>query len=138
MDAAGVAALRASAMRDGVPIIEDRPFAALVDALLERIKVAAGQDGPPRAVINVGGALIGLGSCRESYELPPGVIPKAVSCTGGTPGLATRLSASGLHLLHVINIRRLAVEWGLPIDPVPLPTPGDNKAVYGSRQRGTN
>jgi poly-gamma-glutamate system protein len=136
MDGAGGAALRASAAHDDVPVIEARPFAALVEALLGRVNasIADAGHGETRlgAVINVGGALIGLGSCRESSELPPGLTTRAPSCTGGTAGVAMRLSQGGVPLVHVLNIRRLAVEWGLPFDPVPLPAPGNNTAIYGS------
>jgi len=131
MDVDGVAALRRSAARDGVPIIEARPVAALIDALLARINAAAG-DERPGAVINVGGALVGLGSCRESYEWPPGLTRRAPSCGDGTPGLAMRLAADGAPVLHIINMRRLALEWGLPFDPIPLPIPGNNRAIYGA------
>lgn len=132
MDAAGVAALRASAARDGVPMVEVRPLAALIDGLLGHVNVALGDGVRPGAVINVGGALIGLGSCRESYELPPGLTTRPLPCTAGTPGLAMQLAQDGLPMLHVLNMRRLAVELGLPFDPMPLPTPGNNKAIYGS------
>ena len=132
MEADSVALLRASAARDGVPIVEARPLAALMDGLSGRIDAALGEGVRARAVINVGGALIGLGSCRESYEVPPGLTLRPVACTAGTPGLAMRLSQQGLPLLHVLNMRRLALELGLPFDPMPLPTPGDNPAVYGS------
>jgi poly-gamma-glutamate system protein len=131
MDADGVAALRRSAMRDDVPIVQMRPVAALIDALLMRINAAAG-DARPAAMINVGGALIGLGSCRESHEWPLGLTRKALPCSDGTPGLAMRLAADGLPVLHIINMRRLALEWGLPFDPAPLPIPGNNRAIYGS------
>jgi poly-gamma-glutamate system protein len=132
MEPEAVAALRASAARDGVPIIEARPFAALVDAFIERINAAVGPNARPGAIVNVGGALIGLGSCRESYEFAPGLTLRPVACTAGTPGLAMRLSQQGLPLLHVLNMRRLALELGLPFDPIPLPTPGNNPAVYGA------
>jgi poly-gamma-glutamate system protein len=132
MDAAGVTALRASAVRDGVPVVEVRPFAALIEALLGHVSAALGEGVLPGAVINVGGALIGLGSCRESYELPPGLTLRPLPCSAGTPGLALRLSQDGVPLLHVLNIRRLALEQGLPFDPVPLPTPGNNRTIYGS------
>jgi poly-gamma-glutamate system protein len=131
MDTDGVAALRRSAARDGVTIVETRPVAALIDSLLARIKAAAG-DARPGAVINVGGALIGLGSCRESHEWPPGLTRRAPTCSDGTPGLAMRLAADGLPVLHIINMRRLALEWGLPFDPIPLPIPGNNRAIYGA------
>lgn len=135
MDPDGVAALRRSAARDGVPIVEVRPLAALIDVLLGHVKAAIGGPARPGAVINVGGALIGLGSCRESYELPPGLTRQPPSCSDGTPGLAIRLAADGVPILHVINIRRLALEWGLPFDPAPLPIPGNNRAIYGSAGR---
>jgi hypothetical protein len=45
-----------------------------------------------------------------------------------------RLSGIGVPVLHVLNMRRLALELGLPFDPVPLPTPGNNKAIYGARR----
>jgi poly-gamma-glutamate system protein len=141
MDAAGVAALRASAAGDEVPLIDARPLTALIDALLGRVAAsiadAAPEETRPGAVINVGGALIGLGSCREAAELPPGLVPRSPSCTSGTPGLAMRLAQAGVPLLHVLNIRRLAVEWGLPFDPVPLPAPGNNAAIYGSVRRNS-
>src|SRR6266852_2402480 len=55
MDGASVAALRASAARDGVPVIEARPLAALIDALLGRVNTSiADAAGRPGAVINVG------------------------------------------------------------------------------------
>ena len=136
MDAAGVTALRASAARDGVPVVEARPLAALIDALLGQIDAALAEapnsKAAPGAVINVGGALIGLGSCRESYEFPIGLTARPLPCTAGAPGIAMRLDNDGVPVLQVLNIRRLAVEWGLPFDPVPLPTPGNNKAIYGS------
>jgi poly-gamma-glutamate system protein len=136
MDAASVAALRASAARDGVPVVEVRPFAALIDALLGHIGAAIGEGARPGAVINVGGALVGLGSCRESYEFPPGLAMRPAPCTAGTPGLAMRLSQQGLPMLHVLNMRRLALELGLPFDPMPLPTAGDNPAIYGAARSG--
>jgi poly-gamma-glutamate system protein len=142
MDAAGVAALRASAARDEVPLVEARPLAALIEALLGRVNASIADaarnrtsEAKPDAIINVGGALIGLGSCRESSELPPGLATHLPSCTAGTAGVATRLAQSGVPLLHVLNIRRLAVEFGLPFDPVPLPAPGNNAAIYGSVRR---
>ena len=57
----------------------------------------------------------------------------------GTPGLALRLAGDGgAPILHVINIRRMALEMGLPFDPVPLPRPGLSPAVYGTATTTTN
>src|SRR5262249_31313687 len=102
-----------------------------IDELLARINAAA-SDARPGLVINVGGALIGLGSCRESHELPPGLTRKPPPCSDGTPGLAMRLAAERAPIPPLINLRRLALEWGLPFDPTPLPIPGNNRAIYGA------
>jgi poly-gamma-glutamate system protein len=136
MDPEGVAALRTSAVRDGVPLVEARPFAAVVEGLLGHVNESIGPGARPGAVINVGGALTGLGSCRESYEFLPGLTRRPPTCTGGTAGVAMRLALEGVPLLHVLNMRRFALENGLPFDPVPLPSPGDNAAVYGVARGG--
>jgi poly-gamma-glutamate system protein len=133
MDPDGVAALRASAARDNVPLIDVRPFSALVDHLLEQISETTRVGPIPGLVINVGGALLGLGSCRESYETQPGLTKTPLACTSGTPGLALRVLDQGRPMLQVLNMKRLALEMGLPFDPNPLPTPGNNPAIYGGR-----
>lgn len=135
MNPEAVEKLRASADRDHVPVVEVEPLAAMIDVLLDHVHETLGEAARPGLVINVGGAVIGLGSCRESYEFPPGLTKRPVSCSDGTPGLAMRLAEDGTPVLHVLNIRRLALEMGLPFDPVPLPMPGDNVAIYG-RSRG--
>ena len=66
---------------------------------------------------------------------PPGLTAGTVPCTAGEPGLVMRLAASDLPVLHVLNIRELAIAWGLPFDPIPLPVPGNNPMVYGARPR---
>lgn len=136
MDREGREALSRAAHRHGVELVERRPWAALVDELLMRI--GRSLDGAKAAaVVNVGGAIIGLGTCRESYELPPG-LTRAVSCHDGAPGIAFRLAESGAPMLNVLNFRRLAIEYGLPFDPSPLPAPGNNPAVYGSMKNSPN
>jgi poly-gamma-glutamate system protein len=136
MDAAGTSALRASAARDDVPVVEVRPLAALIDALLGHIgrgvAATAGDKVAPGAVVNVGGALIGLGSCAESYAFPIDLSRRPLPCTAGTPGIAMRFANDGAPVLQILNLRRLAAEWGLPFDPVPLPMPG-NGAIYATR-----
>jgi poly-gamma-glutamate system protein len=130
IDAAALAELEADAARTGVPIVVAEPLSALIDLLMRRIDAAL-DGGRPGLVINVGGASIGLGSCEESYAFPVGLTEQQIPCTNGTPGVAMRLAEQGLPVLNVLEIRRLALEMGLPFDPVPLPGPGNNRAVYG-------
>ena len=122
-DSAGVWAIRAAAERTDVRLVEAESFGGVIDRLLREIGRALG-GAEPGLVINIGGAVIGLGTCRESYEMAPGLSRRPPDCTAGTPGIVFRLAEEGVPILHVLNIRRLALEWGLPFDPQPLPAPG--------------
>ena len=51
--------------------------------------------GPGNAAglaVNVGGALVALGSCPQSFEFPPGLSLHPAPCSAGSPGLAMRLA----------------------------------------------
>ena len=128
MDPKAITLLRDSAAREDVPLVDQGSLPELVDHLLSHIETTGSKIG---LVINVGGAIVALGSCPESYIFPPGLSARPTPCTKGTPGLVMRLSYSGIPALHVINLRRLAIEMGIPFDPIPLPQPGFNRAVYG-------
>jgi poly-gamma-glutamate system protein len=131
MDDAARAALRASAARDGVPLVEARPLAAVIDGIVDHVdRGLAG--AKPRAVINVGGAVIGPGTCNESFTFPPGITTRPLPCSGGgTPGVLMRYLSPEVPAVQILNMMRLSAEFGLPYDPVPLPVPGANVAVYG-------
>jgi poly-gamma-glutamate system protein len=130
MDDQSIALIRASAARNGVPLVEAHPLAAVVDGLVAAA-TAALAGGTPGAVINVGGAVVGPGTCRESFNFPSGLTTTPVPCTAGTPGVLMRFSAPGRPVIHILNMMHLAEAFGLPFDPIPLPTPGDNAVLYG-------
>jgi poly-gamma-glutamate system protein len=123
--------LRASAAREETLLIDEPPYPKIVDRLLEQVDQVLGPGNKPGLVINVGGALVALGSCPESYALAPGLTRHPASCREGTPGLPLRVATRDhTPILHIINIRRMALDLGLPFDPKPLPQPGTNPAVY--------
>jgi poly-gamma-glutamate system protein len=132
MDEASRAALRASAARHGVPLVEAHPLSAVIDGLVDQANSAlAGRT--PVAVINVGGAVVGPGTCNESFTFPSGVTKTPLPCSGsGTPGVLMRYLAPDVPAVHVLNIMRMAAEMQLPFDPVPLPKVGENLALYGA------
>jgi poly-gamma-glutamate system protein len=128
MDPEGVAAARAAAERRGVELVEAEAVPALVDAVATIVAAAAG--GPIAGVVNVGGAVVGTGACLELFGVVDGTAMAPVRCVGGDPGLVTRYTEAGAVAVHVLNLRFLSLAWGLPYDPVPLPAPGNNVAVY--------
>ncbi|WP_158264299.1 poly-gamma-glutamate system protein [Nitratireductor sp. StC3] len=125
----GIAALRAAARRHGVPLVENRPVEALIDRLYTLGAAAAGDR--PGLLINSGGSVAALGTCANGATLPPMTRGQVLTCTDGTPGLIVRASNADMPVLHLLNMRALAADWGLPFDPVPLPMVGNNRAVYG-------
>jgi poly-gamma-glutamate system protein len=128
LDPVGRAALAASALRHAVPIVEGHSLAAVINALATRVRAA--HPGGPALVVNIGGSLVGMGTCAGIEALPPGLTTVPLACGDGTPGLAGIFAQTGIPVLHVLNMRRLARELGLPYDPIPLPEPGRNRKVY--------
>lgn len=130
IDAEGTTALRAAVAREGIPLIEADALAGVVDKLLEAARRAMPPGREPGLVVNVGGALVALGNCRESFAVQPGLGHVAATCTQGVPGVVLRLSDQRMPVLHLLNFKRLAAEFGLPVDPVPLPAPGETRTIY--------
>jgi poly-gamma-glutamate system protein len=128
MDPTGRAALAASATRHAVPLLEEQSIGALVNEIRSRIAAAA--PGGPRLVINIGGSIVGIGTCAANESLQSGLITSPLSCRDGTPGLVEVFADAGIPALHILNMRKLARELGLPYDPIPLPQPGRNRKVY--------
>lgn len=126
-----VASFYASAKRHKIPLVREEPLPSLVTSLADQIEHASGGAHEIDLVVNVGGAVVGLGSCRESYEIASGLQPRPSRCSEGTPGLVYLVGTEDVSLFNILNIRHLAAEFGLPYDPTPLPMPGDNPLVYG-------
>lgn len=127
----GVEAARRAASRNGTLLLEQEDLPSLVDELATVIRSEA--DSEVRLVMIVGGPAVGVGSCLELGGLSDGLATGPVRCVGGVPGLLSKLTAQGAAGIHVLNLRFLALAWGIPYDPVPLPPPGDNRAVYRAR-----
>lgn len=68
----------------------------------------------------------GLGEQDVGYGLIPGGKIRGVDRDSG---LIQRYNAQGLPVIHLLNIKRLTADYGLPYDPEVLPTLGEN-ALY--------
>jgi poly-gamma-glutamate system protein len=120
--------IRASATRNGIPLLEE----ASVELLIDRLQAMIAEHGPTGLLINAGGSVAALGTCIDGDRLPAGLIRQPAPCAEGVPGLIVRLLDSGVPVLHLLNMRSLAAAWNLPYDPIPLPIPGNNKLIYGA------
>jgi len=127
----GVDELRAAAMRNDVSLFETDDLDALLDRLETAVSAVA-TEGAISLLVNSGGSVIALGTCEDGDRIPTLVVGNPVGCVNGTPGLIVRAAQRGTPVLHLLNVKALAIDWGLPLDPIPLPIVGNNRFVYGA------
>ncbi|MBN2365051.1 MAG: poly-gamma-glutamate system protein [Calditrichaeota bacterium] len=82
-----------------------------------------------RAFINVGGNQTSLGYCPHSSSLPTGLITDFQACQHSGRGLIMLFLENQIPVIHLLDIRSLALQQEMPIAPSPLPRPG-NSMVY--------
>lgn len=112
---------------DGAPLLDE-------PGLGENIARRLSLYGPDvKCFVNAGGSSASLGLLAAGAAFPNGLVtsPPAVP-GGGERGLLFEYAARGVPVVHLLNIRGLALRHGLPVDPVPLPAPG-NSPVYSGR-----
>ncbi|MBU4350650.1 poly-gamma-glutamate system protein [bacterium] len=91
-------------------------------------KSAKGQ--PIKAFVNIGGATPNYGNTNASITYPNGLVIDGPKIPDHPErGLIFEYQNLGIPIIHLLNIRGLAVKNGLPIDPVPLPEIGEG-GVY--------
>ena len=109
------------ARRSGLPLIEG---ATLADRIRRRLQIfdAAAGGKPIRCFVNVGGATANYGDTEASLEVPNGLVLKLPSLPSSpSRGLLFEFAARGVPVVHLLYVKGLARENGLPFDPVPFP-----------------
>lgn len=116
----GIAILREAAMRNGVKL---STFPSLEQAInaREELLLSAHID----LFVNIGGNQASLGTCRHAGSLPTGLVQRRMACADPGHGLIERCAARGLPVVHLLNIRSLASQYGLPLVPSPEHRPAD-------------
>lgn len=125
----GLFSLREAAKRNGVELLEGDNLTELLDEVDRRVQEKAG--GKLAFFINSGGSVLALGTCLDGDRLPL-VVTQALPCSDGIPGMVVRRSRENIPSLHLLSLRGIAADWGLPFDPIPIPLTGNNKQVYGT------
>ena len=81
------------------------------------------------AMINVGGGVASLGTSFNSKLLPAGIINRSDVVTisirdGGIEGVLAKFAKKNVPVLHVLNIKSLTEQLGMPFAPIPIPEVG--------------
>lgn len=116
------------ARQSGAPLIDE----ADVPHSVERRLTALGQD--VRCFVNVGGNSANMGESPYTLAFPNGLVKVAPNIpTDADRGLIYEYAARGVPVIHLLNVRGLAADNGLPFDPVPLPGPGQTNVSLQTR-----
>ena len=81
------------------------------------------------AMINIGGGVASLGTSFNSKLLPAGIINRSdvvnISIRdGGIEGVLAKFAKKNVPVLHVLNIKYLTEQLGMPFAPIPIPEIG--------------
>ena len=88
--------------------------------------------GDVKCFINVGGNDASFGDSNIMVHTDGGILTK-LSENDNSTGLVQLFLKDSIPVIHLLNMKSLATEYGLPIDPVPLPEPGEG-GVYSEIQ----
>jgi poly-gamma-glutamate system protein len=72
----------------------------------------------PAAFINVGASQTSLGNSPEIYKLPTGLLKNAYASDDPERGIIFHMQEQGIPVIHLLKIKNLAKQFGIPFDPV--------------------
>ncbi|MCG8640285.1 MAG: poly-gamma-glutamate system protein, partial [Desulfobacterales bacterium] len=84
-----------------------------------------------KCFINIGGASINHGHIAASINFPNGLVTKYQNAASlANYGLIFNFLAQGTPVIHLLNIKELAIKNSIMIDPVPIPKIGKGAVYY--------
>jgi len=109
----------------GVPFIYE---ADLQKNVAMRMKIYQGDSSRNRisAFINIGGSYPNIGTSELALKLKPGLNEKISIPPEEERGVIFEMADRNIPIIHLLYIRGLALKYGLPWDPIPLPIPGES------------
>ncbi|MGE5256410.1 MAG: poly-gamma-glutamate system protein [Hyphomicrobiales bacterium] len=126
----GIREMQAVMARSGLPAIDEQGDETLSSDVARRVDLyRAGCGGRPSVFINVGGSLPALGNCPQARALPTGLLPPGIRSAGPGCGVIFHMAAARVPVIHLLDIRKIARDFGLPVDPVPLPAVPDGRVM---------
>jgi len=72
----------------------------------------------PAAFINVGASQTSLGNSPEAYKLPTGLLKHIYATDDPERGIIFHMQEQGIPVIHLLKIKNLAKQFGIPFDPV--------------------
>jgi len=84
--------------------------------------------------VNIGGASANYGNTTASITYPNGLIMNGPKIPDNPErGLIFEYQSLNIPVVHLLNIRDLALKNGIPVDPIPLPEIGKSQVFFELR-----
>lgn len=89
---------------------------------------------PISVFINIGGNQAALGNDNCSLAIPNGLIRTNLNCAESNKGLIHLFNQENIPVIHLLNIREIAIQNGIVLSPVSLPMPGQS-SLYHKKEK---
>lgn len=120
--------LKAAIQTSGFPYISEPDLVQNVRLKMKLYEEAA-QGAEIKAFVNIGGSFSNIGTDQEILNLKPGLVKVKRFPPPERRGLVFAMAARKIPVVHLLFVRGLVQDHGLPYDPIPLPEPGEG-AMY--------
>jgi poly-gamma-glutamate system protein len=104
----------------GIPFIYEPN---LEKNVAQRMKFYEGNSSRLAAFVNIGGSYSNLGTSELVLNVKPGVTKSNSIPPKAERGVLFEMAARNVPIIHLLYIKGLALKYGLPWDPIPLPEP---------------
>lgn len=112
--------------RNNIPLIDEEDRALNV----QRRAGIYQQHGAPKLFINIGGAQINVGDYALEQRLSPGMNQIHIKSKRAPHSMTEYFAGQSIPIIHLLHIEQIAIENKLPVDPIPLPSPGKSAIYY--------
>jgi len=102
-------------------------YADLSENIADRVRRFS-QGGAVRCFVNIGGNEASFGDSSGMTAMPGGILTSLPEGEQGN-GLVQHYLREGVPVVHLLNMKGLLADFGLPYDPIPLPAVGQG-GVY--------
>jgi len=108
----------------GLPFIHEPD---LEKNVARRMKLFEGNSSKSRiaAFVNIGGSYANIGTSELVLKVKPGLNKPNFIPPNSERGVLFEMATRNIPIVHLLYIKGLALKYGLPWDPIPLPEPGE-------------
>lgn len=115
--------LKETASRNNVNLFFPRTLEESIE-----IKTKVFKENHISLLINIGGNQAAMGACVHAASIPNGLNNGIKICDDKDRGIISRLAEDGIPYLHLLNIKDLAIENNIPLEPGI--TYGSSETIY--------